>query len=1348
MSHERFMNKLTKTRNRYIDELVPPTRSVAGQHPNLDNEFRLRANPGKWTLGTNARIHNLINELVAFNEHQTPWTSLTDSAQDLIKHSAGADTSGLGLLEPNYIVKNNNLHLIDHEVACKNAISWLVDALHRRDIKSDCAEHAMTTTPGNAFALRQFASDKLQTHMAKMGYDSCDLHELMHACARFQSIQHCPDEESKGVMLVACEQLRAAKVSIPEINIRSRKHSRDVNCSVFSEIGAGHKLNDDGYTYKFQVHMRRNKQELDKYFGLAKQTFLKHHGIDGCRTQEAREYAKRGLIRGETATSSNLAKGSLSRVDECTLTYQQCWWHYEVTGWVACAIWASNMILCRASFKLTEQDALKLTEWVFARSTYRKFVASDTLLDSTRDISASEVTQAASLPGTWRAKLNPLVQAAEDLEYSVSGHMKTHDMAGIYQTILTTLASNTGSDYTKPLLDTPIKAPYGEKVPLGVNGASGTNTLVFGKSMVYGDGVEVHPCDVSKSDCVLLCVTKGRERAETRAKSKKGEPMLMVRQPLSEHTLTYISPPTFTGQGKDKNTAFLIGIHFRESNITCSTAIQELLCCFTSTYHDDGPLVRAKRLTALSDPKTTREHHRNLPMVTALATCGWAWAPCMDVLFGWEDLTNTYLTALLIAMASLPAELYALMIRWNGWQCASAKEYIANAKSLTTLLKALDNQVSIDGQDVDLSPLFEWEVLQHRAVVTTDIDDEILDRISIEPRIGLTPDEIREECDLFWTDVAAKLDKKTKPGGKSPIYMEWDKFYEDRVNNTPAGSAFTLNKDMLLAKRKLKNAGVLNITKTQLMATMEPELQLDELLAAEPNIIAQTSYKLEWAKRRALFAGPTEHWLPAAFALGDIEAHLPDDCPIGSSADAHKVCSKVMEMSKKGVVACLDAKNFNIMHTGENMREAILSAQRVLGNRISPDQYRCLTWLAKAELNQKMIVPRDKTTPELIERGLSEGWITEQFDPLGKPLLIADLKSGMFSGVRYTMLFNTLFNRVYYKIAEKRAKIKSLSLHSGDDVYSVFASYSDAYKMKRSLGEIRYTLQLAKCFIEGVREFLRISHKNANTTQYLSRSCATMVHGRIESDAPTDFVSLANAIMRRGAELIVRHAHKASVLDIQATQIAGICARWAIPQVTWDSFVMLPKILGGIASGQHTGEEWRGYNIVRTAQTKGSVVEFLSNLPGVKSLAESLVDELGIRKYHRRVSEAVAAAMAPKGVIINYGMVVRWMTDNDLDHMTKVTGKLGYIRQSREYIISKAAGLFNTLAINDSYWGDITGVLRGIPSAWHSVALAFALDSKARLPFMNSPMGRTLNNTASSSSDLDVLWNKVKYAFN
>jgi hypothetical protein len=125
----------------------------------------------------------------------------------------------------------------------------------------------------------------------------------------------------------------------------------------------------------------------------------------------------------------------------------------------------------------------------------------------------------------------------------------------------------------------------------------------------------------------------------------------------------------------------------------------------------------------------------------------------------------------------------------------------------------------------------------------------------------------------------------------------------------------------------------------------------------------------------------------------------------------------------------------------------------------------------------------------------------------------------LFSGWRLTTFINTALNYIYLKKAGINETV--MSVHNGDDVYAGLDNLAQAVKIIKSAHKLNIRANLSKMSIGTIAEFLRMDMRAQSPTacQYLTRACATYVHGRIETESPLSCRSLIRAYYERFRQL-------------------------------------------------------------------------------------------------------------------------------------------------------------------------------------------------------------------------------------
>ncbi|BAL46425.1 RNA dependent RNA polymerase [Rosellinia necatrix quadrivirus 1] len=966
---------------------------------------------------------------------------------------------------------------------------------------------------------------------------------------------------------------------------------------------------------------------------------------------------------------------------------EDVWFDWNVTGWISAAMIAIYINSDPTTRQLSGHEQRLVAKSFYKGSTWRKLVDISATMDATPDRESGEVTAAALRMVRLRAPLNAITALCDDLEYAYrSGTvLEDHERA--------LLAAKFGKITAAELY---YEAPAELK--------SSTDSIKQPPyvRIIEEDGEYTYQeCALADANAVLL----GWEHTADKPASKTtavltGEEYAVFSFSDQSLRASYIRYDTCENKLHNVVAAHAGGSLYRENSFGCSAPIVEFLDQFGQQYEAlMTPAERVNLLMALSTPTITQQHHQHLSLTNVLNSIG-AWDCVLDHVLAWPDINYTMFTTVALALSGLPAQARYLMNTWRGWSCESAQAYHKVAKNFSTTCKSLDNKVTLLGEPLDLAVFFEWETVLNRGFGKMSWSDEIRDRRDLTQNVDLGVPEAEQHIRDIMLEIKSKMKKR---GGKLLLNRTWEQFYSARSRETPAGSASSLDPYILECKQKVKDATKADITKTQVLSFMADGYTIDQLLSKKPQVLATVSIKYEWGKMRALFAAVVEHYLLAAFAFTGVEDFMPNDCPVGKGADASAVCSKVMAMAKSSVYVCVDAANFNILHTFALMSAVIRIYGEVFHDWLSPEQQETVRWLMEAELDQRVVLNKSQLDAELYEEGMRDGWITQHGDKL-----IVQVLGGLFSGHRLTMFINTVLNRVYYRVAAARAHTEPDALHSGDDVFACYQSIGEALRVKAGFKSFGYTLQLTKCFLLGVAEFLRISHKNNNTSQYYARSCATSVHGRIETGEANDMQALATANITRACEAMLRYGERRVFMQVVAMQNAGVCARWSVPTYVYAAYIITPTLLGGMRCGHSEESLLSNFAIERIANVNSPAVAFFQQTPGVKQAARDIVQALGLTEHYNRAGRAIAAGIATRSVLSAFSMSLRWMGDQVHVAMKRWAGKYAHIRQSRDYILSKSVGLFNLLW-EEGHFGEQFDRVTQVHSSWLGKILEVAL---------------------------------------
>lgn len=393
----------------------------------------------------------------------------------------------------------------------------------------------------------------------------------------------------------------------------------------------------------------------------------------------------------------------------------------------------------------------------------------------------------------------------------------------------------------------------------------------------------------------------------------------------------------------------------------------------------------------------------------------------------------------------------------------------------------------------DLNVIFELNVLVNRILDPVDWGKEANNRV--DPKTyDVDPSAVY--------DISTRIFKTALLEGKVPRAAKWDDYWAQRWANMPTGS-FVMSTDKFKEERLLFDNTARN--KTTVLSAVK-ECKLNDLLNLQPGIFASTSTKYEWGKTRAIYGCDIESFLITDYAMRDAEDCLPSYFPVGKQATDDNVKRKIKQLAS-AIPLCYDYDDFNSQHSAGSMAMVIKAWMDVYAPYLSTDQLLSCHWVVKSVFNQTFRV--NETNQEYRAKGT------------------------LFSGWRLTSLINTVLNRVYLETAG----LTSLTLHSihnGDDVLAAVEYFQQGVKLVNNAKNLGIRAQSTKMNYGTIGEFLRIDGlaKNPSSTQYITRACATSVHGRIESKEPRELEALLEATYERMTTLVTRGGDKDVIASI------------------------------------------------------------------------------------------------------------------------------------------------------------------------------------------------------------------------
>lgn len=235
--------------------------------------------------------------------------------------------------------------------------------------------------------------------------------------------------------------------------------------------------------------------------------------------------------------------------------------------------------------------------------------------------------------------------------------------------------------------------------------------------------------------------------------------------------------------------------------------------------------------------------------------------------------------------------------------------------------------------------------------------------------------------------------------------------------------------------------------------------------------------------------------------MSNCEDTLPSCFPVGKFATTNFVEGSVHKF-QNSVPVCFDYDDFNSQHS-------IASMQAVM--RAWIDVY-------SPHLTEEQIISAEWTHDSLANMSV-------YFNSLDE---VVAINGTLMSGWRLTSYMNTVLNRVYLM----QAKLENLmiySLHNGDDMFGGAPNLHNALQLIKNAKDIGIRAQVSKTNLGTIGEFLRVDTraKDPRMSQYLARAVSTLVHGRVETDSPTDMSAFIRATKVRCDEVASRGGYDA-----------------------------------------------------------------------------------------------------------------------------------------------------------------------------------------------------------------------------
>lgn len=510
-------------------------------------------------------------------------------------------------------------------------------------------------------------------------------------------------------------------------------------------------------------------------------------------------------------------------------------------------------------------------------------------------------------------------------------------------------------------------------------------------------------------------------------------------------------------------------------------------------------------------------------------------------------------------------------------------------EALTARLKKASSQIkSVHTADYEpLTELFELAVLMNRGV------GHVSWRTEREHRE--MPDVAKVDQRRLYTCVRDMFE-----GAKQTYnypYMTWDDYTASRWEWVPGGSVhsqYAEDEEYIYPGQFTRNKFI--------TVNKMPKHKIVRMISSTPEVRAWTSTKYEWGKQRAIYGTDLRSTLITNFAMFRCEDVLTHKFPVGDQAEAAKVHKRVNMMLDGASSFCFDYDDFNSQHSIASMYTVLCAFRDTFSRNMSAEQREAMDWVCESVKHMWVLDPDTKS------------WY--------------ELKGTLLSGWRLTTFMNTVLNWAYMKIAGvfDLDDVQD-SVHNGDDVMISLNRVSTAVRIMDAMHKINARAQPAKCNLFSISEFLRVEHGMSGGdglgAQYLSRSCATLVHSRIESNEPLSVVRVMEADKTRLRDLANRTSVTASVTAIEEQLNRRVTSIFGVDRSVVKAIATAHRVCGGIST-----DMWAP--VTTKIKTDNEAYEIPYEIddpsfwPGVNDYAYKVWQNFGERLEFNKIKDAVA----------------------------------------------------------------------------------------------------------------------------
>lgn len=468
--------------------------------------------------------------------------------------------------------------------------------------------------------------------------------------------------------------------------------------------------------------------------------------------------------------------------------------------------------------------------------------------------------------------------------------------------------------------------------------------------------------------------------------------------------------------------------------------------------------------------------------------------------------------------------------------------------------------------DFDLSKIFELNVLHNRVETTVNWNEEREHRTH--------PDTVN----ISYPDVYTKcreLFELAKQEGKSPIKMDWNKYWMQRASIMPSGAVHSQHSELDKYVRKLPR----EVKNKKGLAASLPNIDQRYFLSKIPSIEAYVSTKYEWGKVRALYGCDFSSHVNADFGLLNCEDTFPHFIPTGPQATEGYV-KTLLKTAKYNVPFCYDYDDFNSQHSKSSMQAVIDAWINTYFDDLTEDQIASALW----------------TRESVGEMFVNDVKNSVRYEAMGT----------LFSGWRLTTFINTALNYAYLAKAGIN-KLTNISIHNGDDVYAGTRNLKDIARLLKNSKQMGIRANTTKMSIGTIAEFLRVDMRAEKPTsaQYLTRGISTFVHGRIESEAPVGYRAMVSAYKTRYDEVLERGGNAQRLRHLYRKQLFFARRKFDVSEEMQEKLLKTHVQAGGLSVNGKIGN----YTLEDDSLAYADIdVNGISSLlqPGVKDYVTSL----------------------------------------------------------------------------------------------------------------------------------------------